>query len=392
MVDIGSEISGAPAKIGSMVKPLSVSSITSRERALAYVKSLDDDLLNTGYQSKNFLRAWLSQESSKPYFLIFAKTGFGRVLLPLELQANGIATYCGGTHANGNFPVGKRKDIEALQDVTKAELVNCLQRLADPPDALFLERQYSQYGGITNPFVFGTSAQSPNVALSLSLEGGFTKVLELHHGKRKRKRQRNHMRKLEAMGNVEIIQHVPCDEVQNVLGAFFEMKAKRFKEQGICDVFSEPGVRDMFAQLFMESCALEKPSHVLKAIKLDEKLISVIGCTIDHERLTVEFGTFDNEYAAGGPGDLLFYHAIENACDSGLKIFDFGIGDEFYKRSWCEIETWHRDTLLGVNARGRLKSAFKSIRGTMVRRLKSNKVLWANAKLVRKQFGWLNRC
>ena len=391
MVDIGSDFARAPSNFDSMVKPLLVSSMTSRDQALTFVEGLSDDLVSTGYQSKAFLRAWLSQENANPYFLIFAKAGRGIVLLPLELQQNGVATYCGGTHANGNFPVGKIEDIQALGDISKDDFANCIKTLPELPSAIFLERQHASFEGIKNPFAFEMSADSPNIALSLSLDGGFSKVLEQHNGKRKRKRQRSQMRKLEAMGQVEIVQQVPKEQVRQVLNSFFEMKAERFEAQGICDVFQEAHVREMFAQMFLESCDSKNPKHVLKAIKLDGRVISVIGCTMHRDRITVEFGTFDNKYAAGGPGDTLFYNAIENACEIGVKIFDFGIGDELYKRSWCEIETWHRDTIIGITPVGKVKSALKIARSKLVRDLKANQFAWTTIKKIRKHLAWL-RC
>lgn len=391
MVDIGSDFARVPSNFDSMVKPLLVSSITSRDQALKFVEDLSDDLLCSGYQCKAFLRAWLGQKNANPYFLVFAKSGHGRVLLPLEVSHNGIATYCGGTHANGNFPVGKAEDIQALMGISRSEFSESIKQLPDAPSAVFLERQHSMLEGIQNPFVFPSSSESPNVALSLSLDGGFAKVLERHHGKRKRKRQRNHMRKIEPMGKVDIVQQVARDDVRDVLDSFFAMKAERFKAQGICDVFEDQDVREMFARLFLESSSAEHPKHVLKAIKLDGKVISVIGCTIHRGRITVEFGTFDNEYAACGPGDMLFYHAIENACADGLDVFDFGVGDEFYKRSWCEIETWHRDSLVGLNAHGNIAAAYNRARGRFVRQLKANKFVWTNIKKARSRLAWL-RC
>ncbi|MEM8540882.1 MAG: GNAT family N-acetyltransferase [Pseudomonadota bacterium] len=389
MVDIGSDFARAPSNIDSMVKPLLATCITSREEALALVEGLSDDLLCTGYQSKAFLRAWLSKENSNPYFLTFAKAGHGKVLLPLEINRHGIATYCGGTHANGNFPVGEVNDIEALVGIDQTDFVDSIKKLTNAPIAIFLERQHETFEGIKNPFSFANSSESPNVALSLSLDGGFAKVQERHHGKRKRKRQRSHMRKLEPLGQVDVVHQVPCEEVRDVLSSFFAMKAERFKKQGICDVFEDPQVREMFAQMFMASCNVDKPKHLLKTLKLDGKVISVIGCTVHRNRITVEFGTFDNEYAACGPGDILFFHAIEDACENELEIFDFGIGDEFYKRSWCEIETWHRDTIVGLSAIGNLIAAYKIARGKFVRNLKANQFIWSKIKKARKHLGWI---
>lgn len=392
MVDVVSDIALVESDRAACAKSRLVACLTSRDDAAAYVEAMSDDVFSTGYQHKSFLLAWLSQQDAKPFFLVFSAPGHGDVLLPLEMQKFGIARYCGGTHANGNFPVGKIEDIHALVGTSWSEFVHLIRTLPAHPDAIFLERQHASLEGVKNPFVFPSSAISPNVALSLSLEGGFSKVLERHHAKRKRKRQRSQMRKLEAMGKVEIIQHVPCEDVRTVLERFFVLKAERFKEQGICDVFQEQQVREMFTQMFMASCKAKLPRHVLKTVTLDDQIISIIGCTIHRDRLIVEFGTIDNRFASGGPGDLLFFHAIEDACDKGLDIFDFGIGDEFYKRSWCEIETWHHDATLAITHRGKAMVAYKHLRSQFVRAIKSNEIVWTQLKKLRRFFRWVRFC
>ncbi|KAG1651147.1 hypothetical protein GQR58_027405 [Nymphon striatum] len=392
MVDITSDISFASTKTDKLQKPMLINCITDREDALDYVERMNDDVFSSGYQCKAFLNAWLNQPEACPYFLILAAENHGQVLLPLEIQPNGIATYCGGTHANGNFPVGRIEDIKALSNLNPSDLINAVKGLPIAASAIFLERQHSSLKGVGNPFVLSDADKSPNVALSLSLDGGFAGVMERHHGKRKRKRQRNHTRKLDVLGSVDIVQQVQCEDVRDVLNAFFDMKAERFKEQGICDVFKDVHVREMFAQMFLNSCTSQSPNHLLKAIYLNGKPISVIGCTVHDGRLTVEFGTFDHQYSAAGPGDLLFYHAIEDACDKGYEIFDFGIGDEFYKRSWCEIETWHRDTLIAITPKGKLQVIHKKARNYFVRMIKTNKTIWSNLKKLRSAFGWMRKC
>ncbi len=54
------------------------------------------------------------------------------------------------------------------------------------------------------------------------------------------------------------------------------------------------------------------------------------------------------------PGELLFWLMIEKSALEGAALFDFGLGDQVYKRSWCTVETVQHDVLLPVNATGRL--------------------------------------
>lgn len=387
MVDLTAHSLGLAIQSQTKTRDISVYAMTDRIEALRYVEAMPDDLVCTGHQSKSFLLAWLAQENSRPLFYVFSKKGYGPVLLPLEHLKNGAAAYCGRSHANGNFPVGYKEDILALGQIDAQVLHDLAAMQTTIPDALYLERQYDVWQEIANPFVSSKSAKSPNLALSLSVDGGFKKVLQEHSGKRKRKRQRSQMRKLEELGTVTIVQHVPCSQVKQTLSKFFEMKAARFKDAGIHDVFAEESVKDMFLRTLMENCGCERPERQLKAILLDGEPISIIGCMMNADRMTVEFGTFDEKYAQAGPGDLLFYHAIENASESGFKIFDFGIGDECYKRSWCDIETWHYDTFVAITSKGRVATTAKRARSKIIATIKRDRRLWSITKSLRKFYG-----
>jgi CelD/BcsL family acetyltransferase involved in cellulose biosynthesis len=56
-------------------------------------------------------------------------------------------------------------------------------------------------------------------------------------------------------------------------------------------------------------------------------------------------------------GELLFYLMIEQASSSGHKVFDFGVGDQLYKRSWCPQRTELVDCYVPLNLKGRLAAA-----------------------------------
>jgi CelD/BcsL family acetyltransferase involved in cellulose biosynthesis len=45
---------------------------------------------------------------------------------------------------------------------------------------------------------------------------------------------------------------------------------------------------------------------------------------------------------------------IEQASSSGHKVFDFGVGDQLYKRSWCPQRTELVDCYVPLNLKGRL--------------------------------------
>ena len=371
-----SRANGAGAEAATAVSAELIADQAGVENA---IDAIGEDMIFTGYQHPDYLRAWTRLIGCQPMFIRMNAPGHGPVLLPLELCKNGIAGYCGGRHANGNFPVGHAEDIAALARIGRDPIAATLRRLKCPAAAIFLERQHGEWSGVANPFVFDDSVASPNLALSFEIESDFETVLKTHGGKSKRKKVRSYRRKLEAEGEVRLHQPVNAGEERAYLDAFFQLKAERFRQAGIVNVFGDAATQEFFKTLFSGN-----PTFQLHALTVDDVIAAVIGCTIHRGRLTVEFGSFDQRFTSGRPGEVLFYDTVEHACETGLQVFDFGIGDEPYKRAWCDIETVHQDSFIGLTATGRARALARSQRNHLVRSIKSNETLWRWTKSARK--------
>lgn len=366
-----------------------ISVITDTADAVAMIDAISQDALFAGHQHPNFIKAWLTKGQIDPAFIVLTAEGHGSVLLPLELIDGGTARYVGGKHAYGNFPIGKPADIEALgSDVLDAlQASHSLKELGI--NALALERQYVSWRGVNNPFVTETSVISPNVALSFSLDGGFEDVVTRSGGSKRRKKFRNLIRRMEALGEVQMITPVNLTEAEETLNTFFSLKADHFRKQGISDSFSDQATRDALFDIFTKAHGSGATSHELHALKINDDFAAIAACTVHDGRLTVEFGTYHPDYAHAGPGEQLYFRLIESAANRGLKEFDFGIGDERYKRSWCDIETWHQDTFVALSTKGKLTRVAKQMRSAAVRSLKSNEQIWNTAKAARRKLGSL---
>ena len=65
---------------------------------------------------------------------------------------------------------------------------------------------------------------------------------------------------------------------------------------------------------------------------------AIAGLSRKGDHVICQFGSIDDTIAAdASPGEFLFYLAIQKLCGQGVRLFDFGIGDQPYKRSWCTI-------------------------------------------------------
>ncbi len=331
---------------------------------------------------------WIARSGAKTFVAALHDAAGRPVLsLPLEVvQINAVKTarYMAGTHANGNFPAMVPDCPELGADALKL-LSEHIGRARPDIDLLALERQAAEIDGAANPFLELPHSPSPNQALAVSLKGGFDNVLSRPSGKRKRKKHRSQSRKFEAMGPWRRIQGQTPQQATEMLDLFFVMKRERFRQFGIPNAFADEGVVRFLHGLFAEAAAGPNPDFVLHGLEVAGKIRAVTGSSISGDRIVCEFSSFAiDDTARASPGEFLFFEDIEQACKLGLSVYDFSVGDEPYKRLWCDIFQTQFDCLIPLNAKGKLAAVGFKAAGEVKRVLKSNDRLWKAAKKIRR--------
>lgn len=347
--------------------------------------SFGSDSIIAPPQHPQWIAAWTEEVNSDILVASLADAGGQQVLaLPLEVVSAGglkIARFVGGSHANGNFPV-MRPGNQAISRAALDELANAIHRQRPDIDVLALERMAEELNGVRNPLLAMPSQVSPNVALALDLRGGFDAVLE-RSPSRKGRRYRAQARKFELFGGAHRLIAGTEHDVMRFLDAFFAMKAERFRAMGITDVFAEPKVQAFFRHLFVSS--LGSGAFSLAALEVGGKLRAVTGHSRCGDRLICEFGAIANDQMAmHSPGDFLFYENIKEACEETFLIYDFSVGDEPYKRAWCDIELRQADVVVPLTTRGRIFSRWLNAKSSLKGHIKSNAVIWPLAKRLRR--------
>lgn len=321
-------------------------------------------------------------------FVVGLFDGDGPILaVPLEvIRQNGakIARYPGGSHANCNFPWLRKEYGGALRREALRQLVDAIRRARPDIDALSLTRQLSELQGASNPLLALGQAPNPNPVLAASLGDGFDAVLDRANRKRKLKKHRQHGRRYEESGGWRIAGPQSRAETDKILDLCFAMKAQRFQKMGISDPFADENVRNFFKALFGEGLAKGQELNELRFLEVGGTVRSIIGKLFGDTGPTVEFGAIaEDELTAASPGEFLFFEDISRSCDEGRSIYSFGIGDEPYKREWCDIERTIYDTLVPLSAKGRFFTALQSVRNGIAGGLKRNPRLWGFAKTLR---------
>ena len=127
------------------------------------------------------------------------------------------------------------------------------------------------------------------------------------------------------------------------------------------------------------------PAFCLHGLEGAGKLRAVTGSSICGDRMICEFGAIaEDDMAHASAGDFLFFQNIQEAADSGFAVYDFSVGDEPYKRLWCNIETTQYDVTVPFTLKGRAFAGALRAATAAKAAIKNNPALWRFVKRLRK--------
>ncbi|MHB2265568.1 GNAT family N-acetyltransferase [Aliihoeflea sp. PC F10.4] len=357
---------------------------TADEQACAQYRSFADQRVTGAAQTPLWYETWLRTSGQTGYIVWLFGKGQPVAALPLATtRRNGLSVleFAGGGHANGNFCPSSQPDLhvpaKALGQAVKAVVPAALM--------LSLERQHSVLAGQENFLADLATRSSGNIALAASLEGGFPGLLERANGKKKSKKRRMQFRRFEEAGGTELKTAATAAEVDEIIDAFFRMKRARFEKAGIPDVFAEPHIQKFWRELFVASLGDPAGPFSLEMLSVGGTPRAITGSSLLVDRSICEFGAIeDDDLTSTSPGEFLAYSNIETACAKGRSYYDFSVGDEAYKRSWCDTEITHFDVVLPLSTVGRMAVAGSNLFADAKQRVKSNPQLLKAAKALRR--------
>jgi CelD/BcsL family acetyltransferase involved in cellulose biosynthesis len=340
-------------------------------------------------QSPAWIAGWVKYVG--PEFILATLTRDGQLAFSVTLEIVGkgplrVAAFMGGRHANGNMPPVSAAFANSATIADMRAVVAAIRKARPDIDLIAFERLATEIGGVRNPLLLLPHMQSPNLSLAVDLTGGFDALLGRASGKRKRKKHRSQMRKFEAAGGSRRIEAKTEAETNALLDAFFAMNEVRFRKAGIANVFAEPEVQAFFRSVFARALKEPEPSFVLHGLEVGGRIRAVTGSSRCADRLICEFGAIaDDDMAFASPGEFLFFDNIEEACKEGLSVYDFSVGDEPYKRLWCDLEIRQFDALVPLSAKGQAFAVTMRATTRLKAFVKNNRFVWRLVKTFRKK-------
>lgn len=360
--DITAPLASAAQHAAAAVDRLSARITPAPEAIPELWSALEADPETSFHQSRAWVEAWTKTTDANLNVVTLEHDGVPFAILPLEIEQRSglsIARFAGTAHSNENTGLIDTKQRTKIGPVSAKQLATALTMAGLSADIVLFDKMTPETAG-QPPFSGLPRVFHQNPSFQLPLFTDFSEVLAQINGKRRRKKFRVSERRLEAMGGYRHITGDSDAEALRLLDAFLEQKPARLTAQGLPNVFADAGIRAFLRTLATTRNVNGQPALELHGIELaggDHKgrIISVAGLTIKDQHVTCQFGSIDETVATDvSAGELLFYLMIERASSSGHKVFDFGVGDQLYKRSWCPQRTELLDCYVPLNLKGRL--------------------------------------
>jgi CelD/BcsL family acetyltransferase involved in cellulose biosynthesis len=340
-------------------------------------RTLEERTTASPYQRFDWIRSFRNAgvDRGTELRVLSVRDGQGRLamILPLSIARQSgfrIGRFVGGKHANFKLPLTSHGSL-ALR-MNSAEQRSLLLRAGRQMglDAFDLEFVPRVWDG--EPVALAEGGRpSPSNAYSLRLVADGDAALKRAMSPDGRRKLRNKENTLRKLGAVEFQIARDAAEVQQILDAFFEQKADRFREQGIRNPFT--GSAETFIRE-ASLCGLQegRPAIELYALVLNARIIAAFGAAADARRISGMFISFDPEFAKWSPGDQLVAKVVSDSAGRGRAVFDLGVGEAEYKSRFCREVEELVDVLVPVNARGQLYAAARMAAIEMKRRVKQS--------------------
>lgn len=345
------------------------------------------------HQGYDWCHAWATTHDSRLLIVEGVHAGRTEMILPLEIVRHGpvrIARFVGSRFSNINTGLYTEAfSTLAPPPVLRRALDRARGQLSRYFDLFMLENMPLHWRGREHPFSQLPAVLNQNAAFQLSLHPDFERTLSQINAKRRRKKFRQCERRLAALGGYEHVVAEGSHDASRTLGLFFQQKAARFEALGLPNVFRDEQTQAFFRALARIPAGSGSYPLQLHALKIRDgseagRVIAIAGLSRKGDHVICQFGSIDDGFAAEtSPGETLFYLMIEKLCGDGVALFDFGIGDQAYKRSWCNIETAQYDLLWPTTLAGSAIATLHRARAGAKRSIKQNPKLYGFVQRLR---------
>jgi len=352
----------------------------------------------TVFQTFDWLSTWLRhigvREGMSPAIVIGRHQGAILFVMPFahDAKARKIG-WLGNSLCNYNGPLlagDFSRCVGPAQFVQVWKQVRALLQSSVGHDLIDLEKMPETIGEQANPFCTLRLTPHVNNAYLTALVGDWETYYAAKRSSATRRKDRKKQRSIAEYGEVRFSTAANRDEIVRTLDALIEEKTVSYAKLGVDNMFERPGYRDFFLDIATGA----QSAHLTNLSRLDvgaEIAAANFGLVFRGTYIYLIAGYNDGELGRFGPGSLQLLEMFQYAMGRGLKMFDFTIGDEPYKRDWYDVEMRLYDYASPATLRGWVAFIPAQAMRRLKRRVRQNPAIWSMVRKARMMASSLRR-
>jgi CelD/BcsL family acetyltransferase involved in cellulose biosynthesis len=340
----------------------------------------------TPFQTFNWLSAWHRHVGTRnrvtPAVVTGSRNGALLFILPLEV-APGMLTrrlaFLGEDLCDYHAPLLAPDFSRIVGDGFPALWSDICALVQKTPglrhDTIALSKMPTMIGAQKNPMLALDVQLNPSGAYETVLGDDWEAFYAAKRSSSTRRRDRTKVKRLGELGAVRFVNPESTDETARTLETLMEQKAKAFARMGVVNLFARPG----FAEFYREIASAPQMRGFIHISRLDVGKVwsaANLGLTFRDCYYHILASYDDGEVSRFGPGAAHLRELLKFAIGRGLKRFDFTIGDESYKRDWCDSEQRLYDHSSAATLRGLPLTALSLGKRRVKRMIKKSAPLW----------------
>lgn len=369
---------------------------TELDRCAEIWQAFERDAVASPYQGHAWIRSWWrhieAREGAEPRIVMLRRNGTLAAIIPLVLRRHmgaKVAGMIGGKHFNYQAPVWRPELFDATARDAMPQTLRVIARTigADLIELTNLPREWNEKA---NPLALETASACPSPSYMLPLTGSFAEICEARRSKKSLQQLRRKRKKLEGLaGSVRFLQAQDEATCAMVLRAATAHREARRAASGVPSFFEVPGSESFLREIAFAcvtahgrgdspSCAIRL--HYLQAG--DTVVATYIGAALNGV-YSCFVNSFDTAFEACSPGDILLHDLIEALCEENFQSFDLGVGEERYKKAWCDPVPLY-DLRVPITPRGWIYSNAARVSQEGKSLIKQSPMLWRGWRSMRR--------
>ena len=307
-------------------------------------REFETEAVGTPFQSYAWLSHWQNTVGSplhsiQPQLVIVRDEIETLAVFPLGIRnvlGVSILEWLGGLHSDYMGPL-LNEEWEKMEKDFPLCWLNIINKL-DPFDVIHFQKQKEHIGSLQNPFVSSTNCENIIFAYHVNLKNSWKEHYEKTIKTKLRTDSRRQRRRLADMGKLcfEVVEDKGTKK--RIINKMIDQKSRRYRDTCAWDMLSV-----LEHKVFYEKLA----DITDDSLKIHCAELCVGETTIATHVGLVDQSTFyylipaheGGNWERYSPGRLLLEHLLEWSIQNKLKVFDFTIGGEHYKKDWCDTET-----------------------------------------------------